>query len=249
MIPPLEPRTVPEDVSVAARKLAGRVRGPLFAEGDDGYDEERVRYQTFQPHRPALVLGATDAEDVRLAVEFAAAHDLPVGVQATGHSPALPAETGVLVSTRRMTDVRIDPKARTATLGAGVSWRQVVEAAAPHGLAPLSGSAPHVGAVAYTLGGGLGLLARKFGYAADHVRRIECVTADGRLREVTADGEGDLFWALRGGRGTTSASSRPWRSASSRSGTCTAAACTSTAPLPRTSSTPICAGPRRSRRR
>jgi FAD/FMN-containing dehydrogenase len=198
--PPLEPRTVREDLSVAVGKLAGRVSGPLFTADDDGYDEERIRYQTFRPHRPALVLGAADAEDVRLAVEFAAAHDLPVGVQATGHSPALPAETGVLVSTRRMTDVRIDPAARTARLGAGVSWQQVVEAAAPHGLAPLSGSAPHVGAVAYTLGGGLGLLARKFGYAADHVHRVECVTADGRLRDITADGESDLFWALRGGR-------------------------------------------------
>lgn len=189
-----------DELDAVAVKLAARVRGPLLSAGDEGYDEERIRYQTFLPHRPALVLGATDAEDVRLAVEFGAAHGLPVGVQATGHSPALPSASGLLVSTRRMTGVRIDPAARTAYLAAGVSWHQVVEAAAPHGLAPLNGSAPHVGAVAYTLGGGLGLLARRFGYAADHVRRIEAVTADGRLRDIDADGEPELFWALRGGR-------------------------------------------------
>ncbi|MFI6206004.1 FAD-binding oxidoreductase [Streptomyces sp. NPDC051041] len=200
MTPATEPRDTRDDLSAAAEKLAARVRGPLLTRGEEGYDEERIRYQTFRPHHPALVLGATDAEDVRLAVEFGAAHDLPVGVQATGHCPALPAETGLLVSTRRMTGLRIDPVTRTAHLGAGVSWQQVVEAAAPHGLAPLSGSAPHVGAVAYTLGGGLGLLARKFGYAADHVRRIEAVTADGRLRDITAEREPELFWALRGGR-------------------------------------------------
>ncbi|MFD6323177.1 FAD-binding oxidoreductase [Streptomyces sp. NPDC058442] len=184
----------------AARKLARSVRGPVLIAGDDDYDTERVRYQTFQPHAPALVVGAVDAEDVRLAVEFGAAHDLPVGVQATGHGPARHAGTGVLISTRRMNEVRIDPVSRTARVAAGTVWQQVVDAAAPHGLAPLSGSAPHVGAVAYTLGGGLGLMARRFGYAADHVRRLGVVTADGRPRDVDADHEPELFWALRGGR-------------------------------------------------
>jgi len=68
-------------------------------------------------------------------------------------------------------------------------------------LAPLSGSAPGVGAVSYTLGGGVGLLARQYGFAADHVRRLDLVTADGQTRRVTAAGEPDLFWALRGGGG------------------------------------------------
>lgn len=67
--------------------------------------------------------------------------------------------------------------------------------------APLSGSSPGVGAVSYTLGGGVGLLARRYGFAADHVRRIDVVTADGELRRVTATDEPDLFWALRGGGG------------------------------------------------
>lgn len=184
----------------ALRKLAVDARGPVLVAGDDGYDEERIRYQTFRPHAPALLVGAVDEEDVRLAVEFGATHGLPIGVQATGHSPALPARTGVLISTRRMNAVRIHPASRTARLGAGVTWQQVLSAAAPHGLAPLSGSAPHVGAVAYTLGGGLGLLARRFGYAADHVRRIQAVTLDGRLREIDAEHNPDLFWALCGGR-------------------------------------------------
>jgi FAD binding domain len=67
-----------------------------------------------------------------------------------------------------------------------------------YGLAPLNGSSPHVGAIGYTLGGGVGPLGRHYGYAADHVRWIEVVTADGALRHVAADAEPDLFWALRG---------------------------------------------------
>ncbi|MFJ6073997.1 FAD-binding oxidoreductase [Streptomyces sp. NPDC093065] len=70
------------------------------------------------------------------------------------------------------------------------------------GLAPIAGSAPEVVVVGYTLGGGQSpLLGRTKGYAADHVRRLNVVTADGRLRTVTPDGEPGLFWALLGGKG------------------------------------------------
>lgn len=45
------------------------------------------------------------------------------------------------------------------------------------------------------------MLGRRFGYAADYVRQIDVVTADGQLRHVSAEREPDLFWALRGSRG------------------------------------------------
>lgn len=64
----------------------------------------------------------------------------------------------------------------------------------------IAAACPDVGVVGYTLGGGLGLLSREYGLAADHVTAIEVVTADARLRRVTADTEPNLFWALRGGR-------------------------------------------------
>jgi FAD/FMN-containing dehydrogenase len=46
----------------------------------------------------------------------------------------------VLITTPRLSAVAVDPVARTARVGAGARWAQVIEAAAPHGLAPLSGS-------------------------------------------------------------------------------------------------------------
>ncbi|WP_330175839.1 FAD-binding oxidoreductase [Streptomyces sp. NBC_01498] len=171
----------------------------VFRAGDPGYDPELEGFQLGFPSRPEVVVGATGTDDVRAAVAHAAAHGLPVGVRATGHGVAAAAEGGLLISTKRMDGVRIDPVARTARIEAGVRWRQVVAAAGPYGLAPLNGSAPGVGAVSYTLGGGLGLLGREFGYAADHVRSLEVVTADGRLRRVTPSSDPDLFWALLGG--------------------------------------------------
>ncbi|SNT19970.1 FAD/FMN-containing dehydrogenase [Actinomadura meyerae] len=174
------------------------IKGQVFAPGDEGYDGERTGFQTAGPHRPAVIVAAADADDVRAAVRYAAEQGLPVAVQNTGHGLPLGADGGLLISTRRMTGLRVDAGARTARIEAGVRWAQVVEEAAKHGLAPLSGSSPGVGAVSYTLGGGIGLMSRMYGFAADHVRSIDVVTADGRARHVTPGD--DLFWALLGGR-------------------------------------------------
>ncbi|MET9972369.1 FAD-binding oxidoreductase [Streptomyces sp. NPDC006356] len=171
---------------------------PLLHPGDPGYDDELAGFQTGFAQRPDLVVPAHDAADVTAAVRYAAGRRLSVGIRATGHGLPGPVEGGVLVSTRRMDRVSVDPGSRTVRVQSGVRWGQVVAAAAPYGLAPLNGSAPSVGAVSYTLGGGLGILAREFGYAADHVRSLDVVTADGRLRQVTPESESDLYWALLG---------------------------------------------------
>lgn len=182
-------------------RLADQVTGPVLTPRDEGYDDERSGWQTARRHRPDLVVGAVGPADVQAAVTYASGLGLPVAVQGTGHaSAAVAARGGVLITTARMSAVRVDAAAGTAWVAAGTRWDRVIHEAARAGLAPLSGSAPHVGAVSYTLGGGLGLLSRTFGYAADHVRGLDVVTADGRLRHVTPDREPDLFWALRGGR-------------------------------------------------
>ncbi|MFI9171261.1 FAD-binding oxidoreductase [Streptomyces lincolnensis] len=167
--------------------------------GDPRYDDELAGFQTGFARRPALVVAARSTADVVTAVRYAAGRNLPVDVQATGHGLPGATEGGVLITTGRMNGVQVDAEARTARVRAGVRWGQVVAAAAPHGLAPLNGSAPSVGAVSYTLGGGLGILAREFGYAADRVRALDVVTADGRPRHVTPDSDPELSWALLGG--------------------------------------------------
>ncbi|WP_373048709.1 FAD-binding oxidoreductase [Vulgatibacter sp.] len=175
--------------------------GPVLRPGDAAYDQERAGYNQLVEHHPALIVGATDAADVAAAVGFARTRGLPVAIQATGHGISVPADGAVFINTRRMAGIRIDPEQRTARVEAGVRAGALVQAAAEHGLAPLNGSSPEVGVVSYVLGGGVPLLGRRFGYAADHVRSIEVVTANGRLRRASAHEEPELFWALRGGKG------------------------------------------------
>jgi FAD/FMN-containing dehydrogenase len=150
---------------------------------------------------PAAVVRARSAAHVALAVAAAADAGLAVSVQATGHGAGAKAgDDALLVSTRRLTGLVVDPAARTARAEAGVRWRDVIAAAAPYGLAPLCGSSPGVGVAGYTTGGGMGPLGRAFGWAADHVTEIELVTPDGTLRRVDAETEPDLFWGVRGAK-------------------------------------------------
>src|SRR5262249_23727245 len=96
----------------------------------------------------------------------------------------------------------IDPGAQTVRLEAGVHAAELVEAAAPYGLAALTGTYPAVGVVGYTLGGGMGVLGRRYGLSCNHVRAVELVTASGQLVRADREHEPELFWALRGGGGS-----------------------------------------------
>lgn len=167
--------------------------------GEAGY--EVSRFNTAIVERPAAVVTPRSAAEVADAVRYAVDQGLPVAVQATGHASTTPADGAVLINTRSLTGVEVDPAARTARVLAGTRAGDVVAAAHEHGLAPINGASGNVGFVGYTLAGGLGPLGRQYGFAVDHVRSLEIVTADGKLVTASPDENEDLFWAARGTRG------------------------------------------------
>ena len=135
-------------------------------------------------------------------MRVAAAAGLRVAVQSTGHGATETMQDAILVSTAALDELTVHADERWARIGAGVRWAAVLEACAPHGLAGLAGSSPDVGVVGYLTGGGLGPVARTHGLASDTVRAFEVVTGDGVARRVTATDHPELFWGLRGGKGT-----------------------------------------------
>lgn len=171
--------------------------------GDAAYDVARQGFNLAVDQRPAAIAHPRDAEEVRALVLDARATGLRVAVQGGSHNagPQGALEDALLIRTTRMDGVEIDSLGRRARVQAGVRWGAVVDAAAPHGLAALHGSSPTVGVVGYSLGGGLGWLAREHGLQANRVTAIELVTADGGWHRVDAQHEPELFWALRGGGG------------------------------------------------
>jgi FAD/FMN-containing dehydrogenase len=180
------------------------ISGDVFVPGDHGYDEARRAWNLAADQRPAAVVFAQSAADVIQAVRFARSHGMRIAPQGTGHG-AMPLELledALLLKTSHMRRVDINASAQIARAEAGAQWQDVTVPAAAHGLAALAGSSPNVGVTGYTLGGGLGWLARRYGLAANSVTAVEIVTPDGRLGRADADHEPDLFWAVRGGGGS-----------------------------------------------
>lgn len=180
--------------------LRATVRGEVFAPEDPGFDRSHLGFNLAEAHRPDVVVNAAAAEDVATAVRFAVERGLPIRVQATGHGIGTPMDGGLLLTTGAMRHVTVDPEKRTADAAAGAHWEDVIPAAGAHHLATLCGSSPTVGVIGYTLGGGMGPMARTFGFASDRVRQLQLVDAGGDLHTITPNADPELFWALRGGK-------------------------------------------------
>jgi hypothetical protein len=187
--------------SESIQRLSKRVQGSVLTPDHAGYDQVRRGWNLSIDQHPAVIVVATNTVDVQAGVRFAHDHQLGVSIQSTGHGIVRAADDQMLIITSRMSRLIVDPETETAWVEAGVIWKQVLEAGKQFGLAPLLGSSPYVGVIGYTLGGGMGWLARKYGLAADSVIAIEIVTPDGELRHASAAENSDLFWALRGGGG------------------------------------------------
>jgi len=173
----------------------------VLAPDDPGYTSETSGFDLGIACVPDIVVAARTPGDVAAAVSVASERGEQLTVLGSGHGRLHEEHGGIAISMRALADVEIDTGQRSARIGAGATWEPVLKATTPHGLAALCGSAPAVGVAGYLLGGGLGPLARTYGFSADHLQAVEVVTpADGHLA-VTAESDPDLFWALRGGKG------------------------------------------------
>ena len=181
--------------------LREKLSGALLLPGDEHYEEAAQAWNLDVHQHPSFVVKATCVEDIVAAVQFADRADIGVGVMSTGHGIGALCDGGLLINISGMRGVKIDPVSRIAKVEAGALWKDVIPAAQSHGLAGLVGSAPHIGVVGYTLGGGFGYLGRKYGMNSDSGTAADIVTADGKVVRTSADENAELFWALKGSVG------------------------------------------------
>ena len=195
-----------ERVSVSADQLdelEARVDGRLLVDADNGWDEAVLIWNGMVAKTPALVLQPESAQDVATAVGFARENGLLICIKGGGHNIAGTslAEDGLVLDMSRMNRISVDPHARLAHVGPGCLLQDVDRATQEHGLATVLGFISEVGVAGLTLGGGLGYLARRFGWTVDNLQEVDIVTADGAIRTAHRDENAELFWALRGGGG------------------------------------------------
>lgn len=186
--------------------LRRMIGGEVLAPGAPGYDVARKpALARFHDRRPRAVVLATTTDDVSETIRFARRSGLRASPRGGGHCFAGRSSAGdIIIDLSPMSAVSVSNG--LATVGAGARLGDLYDALANYGRTIPAGSGPTVGIAGLTLGGGLGLLGRKYGLTCDHLRTARVVLADGRVVDCAEadcddDDHADLFWALRGAGG------------------------------------------------
>jgi FAD/FMN-containing dehydrogenase len=178
--------------------LRRRMDGEVALPGSPAYQASRPPFNArFRDVRASAIVSCTSPQDVGEAVSFARRHGLEIATRAGGHSFAAHSSTrGMLIDVTSMRSVTA--AGGVAVVSAGARLGEVYEALQEHDLTIPGGTCPPVGVAGLTLGGGLGILGRKYGVTCDHLIGAEVVLADGRILRCDDHHDEDLFWALRG---------------------------------------------------
>ncbi|QRV90427.1 FAD-binding domain protein [Ceratobasidium sp. AG-Ba] len=167
---------------------------------------------------PKYAVAAKDAEDVSKAVLFAGQHRLRLVVKNTGHDylGRSSGEGSFSIWTHLLKGVKFTDSFMpigcsnttsglpAVTLGAAEQWRDVYQAANDHNRTIVGGAARSVGAAGgWVHGGGHSPLGFMYGMGVDNVLQFRIVKPNGQLVVANACQNRDLFWALRGGGGST----------------------------------------------
>ncbi|MER5635675.1 FAD-binding oxidoreductase [Kitasatospora sp. NPDC002227] len=183
--------------------LRNRLGSRLLLPGDQDYPVERLGFNELNDGQyPAAVARCTSPADVQACLDVARGHGLPIAARSGGHSYlgySVP-NGGLVIDLRLMAQVQVRPDG-TALVGPGARLIEVYAALAAAGRLLPAGTCPTVGVGGLALGGGIGVVARKYGLTCDRIAAARVVTADSCLREASPDSEPDLYWALRGGGG------------------------------------------------
>src|SRR6478736_5533419 len=190
-----------EEDSIA--ELKATLRGPVIEPDDPDYDDARKVYNAMIDKKPRLIARCADVADVISSVNFARKHGLLLAIRSGGHNGGGLGicDDGLVIDLGLIKYTRVDPAARTATVGGGCTWADVDHATHAFGLATPSGIISTTGVGGLTLGGGRVLLKRKCGLTIDNLISADLVLADGSFVKANGDENSDLFWAIRGGGG------------------------------------------------
>jgi FAD/FMN-containing dehydrogenase len=179
--------------------LGSSLAGAVLLPGEPGYEEaRRPRIPRFGAVEPEAVARCATPADVREALRFAHAERLPMAIRSGGHCfDGRSSTEGLLIDVSPLDEVTVEGE--VATVGAGVRLGNLYDALLEHGITIPAGCGPTVGVSGLVLGGGLGILGRRYGLTSDSLLAAQVVLADGRIVTCDAEREPDLLWALRGG--------------------------------------------------
>jgi hypothetical protein len=165
---------------------------------------------------PVFVVNATTPEHVGLGVQFARDHNVRLIVKSTGHDyiGRSVAPNSLSIWTHHMKGIKthasFEPEccnvhinSTAVTVGAGEQMIDLYTYLDTINQTIVGGGGETVSVGGYLTGGGHSLLSARYGLGSDQVLEMQVVTPQGRLVTANECQNQDLFWAMRGGGGST----------------------------------------------
>ncbi|KXH26274.1 FAD binding domain-containing protein [Colletotrichum simmondsii] len=182
--------------------LPGKVAFPDTAT----YISSNVYWSGRQNLEPSCIVLPACAEDVSKTLGLVTKSNSPFTVRSGGHTAfdkGSNIQDGVVINMAQMNGIQISPDRSTVSVGPGARWINVTDAVTPHGIAVVGGRSPMVGISGFLLGGGMSFLTGRRGMGCDNVRNYEVVLVSGEIVNANPSKNQDLYWALRGGGGSS----------------------------------------------
>ncbi|HSN02190.1 MAG TPA: FAD-binding oxidoreductase [Acidimicrobiales bacterium] len=185
------------------RRLAHSLRGTLVRPNDAAYSQSRLLFDAaLVPSRPQGIAYCASSDDVARCLAFARDHAIAVTARSGGHSYAgYSCNDGLVIDVSPLSRVFYDDATSQAIVGAGTRLIDFYDALAQHGRLVPAGSCPSVGVAGLSLGGGVGVLARRYALTCDNLVETTTVLADSTTLTVNDATHPELLWAQRGGGG------------------------------------------------
>ncbi|KAE9363516.1 FAD-binding domain-containing protein [Stipitochalara longipes BDJ] len=168
---------------------------------------------------PIYVVNATGKDDVKKGIDFARENNVRLVVKASGHDylgrHALDRTPNAMtIWVHNIKGISVSNGFRPAgcdfsidvpaiTIAAGEDMAAINSVANQHNLSIISGGEASITYGGYSTGGGHGALGPTYGMAADNVLEMEVVSPTGDILTINECQNRDLFWAMRGGGGST----------------------------------------------
>ncbi|MEO7149327.1 MAG: FAD-binding oxidoreductase [Rhodanobacteraceae bacterium] len=204
--------------SAACSDFFKQLRNPYFIRDNAALTQTSGYLDAWTSRPSAYAVAAKNTADVVAAVDFAREHQLRLVVKGAGHSyqGTSDAPDSLLVWTRYMDDVRLhdafvaqdcagkqSPQS-AVTVGPGCIWMHTYNAVTTQGGRYVQGGGcATVGVAGLIQSGGFGSFSKRYGIAAAGLIEAEIVTADGEVRIANDCTNPDLFWAIKGGGGSS----------------------------------------------
>ena len=177
------------------------------------YSKAAFQFNTKMPDtpEPCAVVMAESASCIKEVVRLVrnlrekTNFKIPLAIRSGRHSyiGASTAKNGIVVDVSKIKHLKVlsetDGQAKLIEVGAGNNLAELYQKLWKKNLVFPGGTCPTVGVSGLTLGGGKGILMRKYGLSLDQVTQVKLVNASGEIVTANAETNPELFWALRGG--------------------------------------------------